>query len=189
VVWRYPSIAQLEGEGEVEKPEPQDIHEIAGRVITLPKPGEPVHESHAADWRGDNVVRESRDDQEYVENYGVDNPPSSPHETKEIKVAHHTLATEASVTAASAVTSAVKKVSHLGRELGLRQQTDSSKDVSLASSVEDLSQSQKAAKRETESSPLRKQDLNEDEGNNSEMEGVKPFYENGNGHGDGKPNS
>ncbi|CRG88975.1 hypothetical protein PISL3812_06010 [Talaromyces islandicus] len=207
VVWRYPSKTQLDGE--VEKPEPQDIHEIPGQVMTLPKPGEPVHESHAADWRGDNVVRESRDEQECFGNYDVDSPSTSPlsrgeskkqddavrqiigqdivpDEPKEVKGANHSLATEASVAAASAVTSAVGKFSQLGRERGLRQQTDTSKDVSLASSVEDLSQSQKAAKRETESSSLQKQGPNEGEDDNSEMEGVKAFYENGNGNGEGE---
>jgi protein-tyrosine phosphatase len=213
VVWRYPSKAQLEGEGPVEQPGPQDIHEIPGQVMTLPKPGEPVHESHAADWRGDNVVRESRDEQECVENYSADNPTSSPLSSGEItrqddsarqiighqnivpdeatgiKGSRHTLATEASVAAASAITSAANKVSHLGRELGLRQQTDTSKDVSLASSVEDLSQSQKATKQEAESSPLQKQDLKEDEDHDSEIEGVKPFYENGNVNRKGKSDS
>lgn len=192
VVWRYPSKAQLEGEGEVEKPEPQDVHEIPGQVMSLPKPGEPVHESHAADWRGDNVIREARDEQECFENYSVDNPPTSPlssaeskrqdeaarqildydvvaDDPKGMRGSQHTLATEASIAAASAVASAVNKVSHLGRELGLRQQTDTSKDVSLASSVEDLSQSQKTAKREAEKSPLPMQDFSQDEENNTEM--------------------
>lgn len=208
VVWRYPSKAQLEGEAE--KPEPQKSHEIPGQVMTLPKPGEPVHESHAADWRGDNVVRESRDELECAENYPADNPPTSPlsnGESKrqdaavrqmidqaetvpeEMKGVSHTTATEASVAAASAITSAVKKVADLGRELGLRQQTDTSKDVSLANSVEDLTQSQKAVKREAESSPLPKQPVNEGEDNNTEMEGVKPFYENENGNGNGKLDS
>ncbi|KAH8705762.1 protein-tyrosine phosphatase-like protein [Talaromyces proteolyticus] len=182
VVWRYASKDQLEG-----KPRQQGEHqEIQSQVIKLPEPGEPVHESHAADWRGDNFVRENDADEQDFEQTGVGNPTSAPGshiETKGLKGANHPLPTEVTIAAATAVSSAAHKVAHLGKELGLRQQTDASNDVSLASSVEDLTQSQKQEKREKAKAERAKLDSNEYEGG-SDMEGVRSYY--GNGNGDSK---
>ncbi|KAL1985053.1 hypothetical protein VTN96DRAFT_8288 [Rasamsonia emersonii] len=58
VVWRYPSSTQV-GVPEPEK-KGKEAKDAAtpGKVISLPKPGEPVPESHAADWRGETVTRD-----------------------------------------------------------------------------------------------------------------------------------
>ncbi|EED15528.1 phosphoinositide phosphatase Pten/Tep1, putative [Talaromyces stipitatus ATCC 10500] len=187
IVWRYASKEQLAAEGkETAEKLPEEV------VMTLPKPGEPVHESHAADWHGENVVREDEREMEFSEQ----NPTSSParHHTRERSVhkpedadekgekisgATNPFIAQASATTVAAVTLAMKRVR---RELGLRKQTDASAEVSLASSsAEDLSSS--LPKRQEQKRKEEGQDGNDSD---SDMEGVKPYLE---GEGNGSTNT
>lgn len=188
IVWRYASKEQLATEG---KEEPAEIAKLPEeKVITLPKPGEPVQESHAADWHGENVVREDESDMDFEGHSSVVNPTSSParHPRKQhpsssaeaekdrdqdkkeeaLNETTHPFIAQASASTAAAVTSAVERVQ---RELGLRKQTAASADVSLAnSSAEDLSQHSEQKQKE--------QGQGQDEnGNESDMEGVKSYVD------------
>jgi protein-tyrosine phosphatase len=196
IVWRYASKEKLAAEG---KEEPAEIAKLPEEVVmTLPKPGEPVHESHAADWHGANVVREDESGMDFSEHRSsVVNPTSSPvryhqpggnehkstsvdepeeeeeeEEEEALNGTTHPFIAQASASTAAAVTSAVKRVR---RELGLRKQTAASAEVSLAnSSAEDLSsppQQQQQQKRKEQG-----QDENGN-GNESDMEGVKSYLD------------
>ncbi|KAJ5599172.1 Protein-tyrosine phosphatase catalytic [Penicillium hetheringtonii] len=101
VVWRYPS--------------PEDNTKIeaaptSGRPISEPKPGEPIHESEAADWRGQEAEPEDTKKKENQE----------PQKKSANKEGSGLLAVGAG------------SLHELQRQLGLRKQTDESKDVSLA---------------------------------------------------------
>ncbi|CAG8368278.1 unnamed protein product [Penicillium salamii] len=109
VVWRYPSESQAKGKG---KEVPAE-----GRPISEPQPGDPIHESDPPDWRGVSDVKS----QENI-------LPSPSVTSPSVK----------SVTSKKSTTSISDKTKELGhiieKELGLRKQTDDSKDVSLAGS-------------------------------------------------------
>ncbi|KUL87885.1 hypothetical protein ZTR_03233 [Talaromyces verruculosus] len=198
IVWRYASKEQLAAEGKEEPPEIARLPEQ--KVVTMPKPGEPVQESHAADWHGENVVREDESDMEFEGHRSVVNPTSSPvrhqregkhtpsssveaeaaddEEEEALNGTTHPFIAQASASTAAAVTSAVKRVR---RELGLRKQTVASADVSLASSsAEDLSSTTQQRGKEQEGQGP---DDNGNGDNESDMEGVKSYLDReGNGN-------
>lgn len=197
IVWRYASKEQLAAEG---KQEPAEIAKLPEeRVVTLPKPGEPVQESHAADWHGENVVRVDEQGMDFEGHRSVVNPTSSPvrhqsgsehpyttaepdededdEEEEALNGTTHPFIAQASASTAAAVTSAMKRVR---RELGLRKQTAASAEVSLAnSSAEDLSSPPSQQRRKEQG---QEQDENGN-GNESDMEGVKSYLDReGNGN-------
>jgi protein-tyrosine phosphatase len=200
IVWRYASKEQLAAEG---KEEPAEIAKLPEeKVITLPKPGEPVQESHAADWHGENVVREDESGMEFEEHRNVVNPTSSPvrhlqpgkehrttsvdepeedeEEEEALNGTTHPFVAQASASTAAAVSSAVKRVR---RDLGLRKQTAASAEVSLASSsAEDLSsppsqQQETRRKEQGQGQGLGKDESGNENGNESDMEGVKSYLD------------
>lgn len=152
VVWRYAN-------------QPGTSHPDTGRPISEPKPGEPIPETQPPDWHihgtGSNSGTDTPRDQE-----DENTPPPPPskeleadkdleseqdssstkhkHKDKHTTNEHehdHPLLSELSTAAASAVSS----IPGIGKQLGLRKQTDESKDVSLAGSSEDESGRSSAA--------------------------------------------
>ncbi|OQE31563.1 hypothetical protein PENSTE_c001G01911 [Penicillium steckii] len=81
----------------------------SGRPISEPKPGEPIHESEAADWRG----QESEEAAKKKENQEPQKKPANKEGSGLLAVGAGSL-------------------HEVQRQLGLRKQTDESKDVSLA---------------------------------------------------------
>lgn len=191
VVWRYASKEQLAAEGKEQSAEIAKFPEE--KVITLPKPGEPVQESHAADWHGGNIMREDESGMDFEEHRSVVNPTSSavrhgneshkpasvhepkPKEEEEEKALNgttHPFIAHASASTAAAVTSAVKRVR---RELGLRKQTAASTEVSLASSsAEDVFSPPQQHGQHEGKEQGQAQDGN---GNESDMEGIKSYLD------------
>ncbi|KAF4767134.1 Phosphatase tensin type [Penicillium solitum] len=113
VVWRYPAAETVEastvskGKGKGKKSE--DSVPAAGRPISEPKPGDPIHESEPPDWRGlpQGDKKENR----------------RPSESSSRK------------STAASISDKTKELGHaLEKELGLRKQTGDSRDVSLAGS-------------------------------------------------------
>ncbi|PWY71928.1 hypothetical protein BO83DRAFT_378912 [Aspergillus eucalypticola CBS 122712] len=150
VVWRYAN-------------QPGTSHPDTGRPISEPKPGEPIPETQPPDWHihgtGSNSGTDTPRDQD-----DENTPPPPPskdleadkdleseqdssstkhkHKDKHTTNEHdHPLLSDLSTAAASAVSS----IPGLGKQLGLRKQTDESKDVSLAGSSEDESGRSSAA--------------------------------------------
>ncbi|CAI7672433.1 unnamed protein product [Penicillium pancosmium] len=110
VVWRYPSPDE-----DIKK----DAAPVSGRPISEPKPGEPIHESSAADWRGEETETETGQKQENV-------APEKEKKKQDVKE-------ESSGFPGSGLLAVGAGSLHeLQRQLGLRKQTDESKDVSLA---------------------------------------------------------
>ncbi|KAJ5907714.1 hypothetical protein N7495_000396 [Penicillium taxi] len=101
VVWRYPTPSVAKNQ----HLEAQDVNDTApstGKSISEPKPGEPITESHPADWRGANKEND---------------PPVRIQDNVPRKADNHT--------------APVAALHKLENKLGLRKQ-DESKDVSLA---------------------------------------------------------
>lgn len=110
-----------------------------GRPISEPKPGDPIHESDPPDWRGLSNNRENR-------------PPSARSQKSTASLSDKT-----------------KQFGHvLEKELGLRKQTDDSKDVSLAGSDDET--------RYTTDDEGRKVKLKKEEQSDDELEGLKTHY-------------
>lgn len=206
VLWRYPSVGQLGGNDSQAGQE-----EVPGKVISLPKPGEPVPESHAADWRGDNVTcedDEGKDAEESPKDTESTDPTisgrdssskrsssksplrrkfsrskDSAKESKGLTGDRHPLVAEATTALAVAANSTADHFSHLGKELGLRRQTAASRDISLASSVEDLRQQERRKEEEQKNKGTEKGQTNDDEDDDSDLEGVRPYFRDDNGNG------
>lgn len=140
VVWRYP----------------EPVRDSNGRPISEPKPGEPIFEGHAADWR-----------QKRAENEDEENKPPLP-ERGISEAALAATATDAGAAIPTIMSPHDKEsVQELERQLGLRQQTDASKDVSLAGS-EDEGQTADEEGR-----------VAKGKGNgNGDMEGVRSYFQN-----------
>ncbi|GJP91183.1 phosphatases II [Aspergillus niger] len=156
VVWRYAN-------------QPGTSHPDTGRPNSEPKPGEPIPETQPPDWHihgtgtgtGSNSGTDSPRDQEdentpplppskelEADKISDSEPDSSStkhkHKAKHTTHDHehdHPLLSDLSTAAATAVSS----IPGLGKQLGLRKQTDESKDVSLAGSSEDESGRSSAA--------------------------------------------
>jgi protein-tyrosine phosphatase len=109
VVWRYPSPNE-----DIKK----DATPVSGRPISEPQPGEPIHESSAADWRGQDEGPGAGQKQENI----------VPGKEKKQDVKEESSGFPGSGLLAVGAGS----LHELQRQLGLRKQTDESKDVSLA---------------------------------------------------------
>lgn len=155
VVWRYPS-----------SPSDSQANQTGdGRPISEPKPGEPIPESAPADWRGQqDSMQENRDLQAESESEREkeNQPTKDKHASKDTSTGNKLLAV------------GVDSLREVEKSLGLRKQTNESKDVSLAGS--DGARSIRS--------------MTEDEGKEDEdLEGVKPrLVRNGNGNGTGTGN-
>ncbi|KAF7121685.1 hypothetical protein CNMCM5793_009157 [Aspergillus hiratsukae] len=172
VVWRYAPPSRFG----IREPGKEDAA-IMAQAITEPKPGEPIRESHPADWRGQETG--AADEHEHEEDrllQGKENIPTRIAEidtgTKGLTSAtDHPLLTSVSTAAATAVSATAHSIHGLGKELGLRKQTDESKDVSLAESEVESERSKTGA-----AAVDRGQSGKADE--NGDFEGVRPYFEN-----------
>ncbi|KAJ5805219.1 hypothetical protein N7474_011106 [Penicillium riverlandense] len=117
VVWRYP---------------PPSAQDQTARPISEPKPGEPISETHPADWRGYTFHSPAITAEQ-------ENEQSSTGSKTETNSETHTSTSTSSGTPASAAAHLLS-VAGLEKDLGLRKQTDESKDVSLAGSEDERSE-------------------------------------------------
>ncbi|KAJ5172734.1 Phosphatase tensin type [Penicillium capsulatum] len=159
VVWRYPTPP----DSGPQKPDAKDTTAaaVSGRPISEPKPGEPIHESHPADWRG----QLARDQEENT------SPTQKENTAPDTNAAPHTATTAtASATGATLVPSDPETLQRLERQLGIRQQTDESKDVSLAGS-EDEGRSTTDDEGRTY-----KVHVTQKSNGNGDLEGVQPYF-------------
>ncbi|OOF99612.1 hypothetical protein ASPCADRAFT_203384 [Aspergillus carbonarius ITEM 5010] len=129
VVWRYAN-------------QPGTSHPDAGKPISEPQPGEPIPETQPPDWHIHGSDSPPREQENLPAKELNANPePESKNATEHTHNHHHgnnhnhdhPILSELSTAAASAMEG-------LNKQLGLRKQTDESKDVSLAGSSEDESQ-------------------------------------------------
>lgn len=162
VVWRYPSSPSDSQQNQ------KGDETTAGRPISEPKPGEPIPESAPADWRGQqDAKQEERDAQ-----------TSEPEQEKENKPAKDKHASKHTSSGSKLLAVGAGSLHELEKSLGLRKQTDESKDVSLAGSDDEA--------RSTQSTT-------DDEGKapkqgNGDLEGVKSHFMNsGTGNKESSP--
>ncbi|KAJ5081929.1 hypothetical protein NUU61_010193 [Penicillium alfredii] len=157
VVWRYPPPSNKEAEAKVKAAE--------GRPISQPKPGDPVPESRPADWRGPPQQQE----------------PTIPHTTtdpapgQETQPPTQAAQNEPALAGTSHLDGkAPSAAAHLAeRELGLRKQTDESKDVSLVGSEDET---------QTDGEGCARKIGAEQQHGNGDIEGVRSYFaKNGNG--------
>ncbi|GES57049.1 dual specificity phosphatase catalytic domain protein [Aspergillus terreus] len=168
VVWRYPHPSQLG----IQVSAKEEAAPVPGKRISEPKPGETIPESHAADWRGRDVgdIQESlgRDQ----ENIPIQIPEGGNDQQKGLSSeTDHPLLTSISTAAAGAASAVVHSAQGLGKELGLRKQTDESQDVSLAESDDNspvLGRRRHGGKI-AEEGPAKQDD-------NDDFEGVRPYF-------------
>ncbi|OJJ47096.1 hypothetical protein ASPZODRAFT_132035 [Penicilliopsis zonata CBS 506.65] len=172
VVWRYPPRSQL-GLEELGK---EDVGPVVEKVIGEPEPGEPIPESHPADWRGENTEENSDSclrDQENISRQIADEGK----DRKDVKglasSTDHSLLANLSTVAATAASATSHSFHEIKRELGLRKQTPTSQDVSLANSMEDLSIRPDQDKRRAETQNPVGQKVE-----NGDLEGVQSYFEN-----------
>jgi protein-tyrosine phosphatase len=141
VVWRYPETVRADS---------------TGRPISEPKPGEPIIESHAADWRQNRAEKEGEENKPPLPERGVSETAPASTDTSSPVPTKESARDEESV-------------QELERQLGLRQQTDASKDVSLAGSEDE--------ERAVDGGRVAKGKGN---GNgNGDIEGVRSYFKNG----------
>ncbi|KAB8257098.1 protein-tyrosine phosphatase-like protein [Aspergillus pseudonomiae] len=163
VVWRYPP-SEPETKNSETAPTP-------GQIITEPKPGEPMLESHAADWRGqDPGEQKAARDQENIPTRA----PDVPEHPKESKEDANPILAGLSTATSNAAAVATTSVQMLSKELGLRRQTDESKDVSLAESEDNESV---LGHRKQEGDEEKRQALNSAE--SEDFQGVQSYFGNG----------
>ncbi|KGO47741.1 Phosphatase tensin type [Penicillium expansum] len=138
VVWRYPAAETVEasaaskGKGKGEKSE--DNVPAAGRPISEPKPGDPIHESEPPDWRGlpQGDMKENR-------------RPSRSSSQK---------------STAASISDKTKELGHaIEKELGLRKQTGDSRGVSLAGSDDETTTTTDDEGRKVKVSKVHSEDL------------------------------
>lgn len=164
VVWRYAPSAGAPRDAKEARPK-------AGRHISQPKLGEPVHESAPADWRG----REDRDQQEnQVPGFAAEQEGESRTTTED---ARSSTQTKTAKTARGAKDTLSAVGSGLEKSLGLRKQTVESKDVSLAGSEDETRSTTDDEGRAGKTVTVQKEE-------NGDLEGVRPYFaQNGNGNG------
>ncbi|CAI7602176.1 unnamed protein product [Penicillium glandicola] len=112
VVWRYPTADTVEAsaaiKGKAKGKKIEDSVPAAGRPISEPKPGDPIHESEPPDWRG--LQGDTKENRRPSESSSQKSSPASiPDKTKGSGHA-------------------------LEKELGLRKQMGDSRDVGLSGS-------------------------------------------------------
>lgn len=174
VVWRYPTPADS-------GPQKQEVEQdtattaASGRPISEPKPGEPIHESIPADWRG-----------QFAQDQQENNPPA-----KTADVTTDTRARPQTQTTANANSNASgsatgmtlvpspETLQKIERQLGIRQQTDESKDVSLAGSEDE------GRSTTDDEGRARNVKIVQKPNGNGDLEGVQPYFIGKSGDGDG----
>ncbi|KAJ5912106.1 Phosphatase tensin type [Penicillium subrubescens] len=161
VVWRYSAEQKTA---------------VHGRPISEPKPGEPVHESGPADWRGkkngDDGESESVEKQEKQENI----PPSTSQDvSKADSDSDSRTASKTKTTGSTLLAVGAGSLHELERQLGLRKQTDESKDVSLAGSDDEA----RVVGTDEEGRARKGKDKE-----NGDLEGVQSYFSNGGGQGE-----
>lgn len=149
VVWRYPAESGARRDSAI------------GRPISEPKPGEPVHESAPADWRG----KERDAGEDFEETAKQENIPPS---TDERSGKSEGPAAGSSMTGSSLLAVGAGSLHALERQLGLRRQTDESKDVSLAGTEDEAHETDEEGR-------ARKAKAEE----NGDLEGVQSYLGNG----------
>lgn len=155
VVWRY---ARTSPEGEITR----ETRPSRGRQVSQPKPGEPVHESVPADWRGQSEEMDENRVPGVTAEYQHDR--SIPEDGSE----------EMTTGEPSHAGSAVEG---LEKSLGLRKQTVESKDVSLAGSEDEM---RSGTGTDNEGQMSKADAVQKDE--NGDFEGVRSYFgRNGNG--------
>lgn len=147
VVWRYPLSPS-----DSQKKEDEN-KATAGKSISEPKPGEPIPESEPADWRQDEATQDS-DAQASDSEQGKENQPAKDKQAKNTSTGSKLLAVGAG------------SLHELEKSLGLRKQTDESKDVSLAGSEDEAHSTQST----TDDEKKKKE-------GNGDLEGVKSHFE------------
>ncbi|KAE8384946.1 hypothetical protein BDV23DRAFT_165844 [Aspergillus alliaceus] len=171
VVWRYPPSSQTG----TTAPDKLETAATPGKTITEPKPGEPISESHPADWRGQDPVEQlAAPDQENIPiraHRSLEDQKESKEPTSE---SDSPIVTGLTTAASSAAAAAASSVQMLGKELGLRRQTDESKDVSLAESDDNDSV---LGHRKHDNDAEQRQALNRVE--SEDFEGVQSYFGNG----------
>ncbi|KAI9042885.1 putative phosphatidylinositol-3,4,5-trisphosphate 3-phosphatase [Aspergillus affinis] len=186
VVWRYPTPSQLG----IPKPTKESTSPISGQTITEPKPGETAPESSPADWRGQETGKDSAKTIRNQENIPINlepvregNQPRGGNQGEggdESQSNNQSYLGVITATAASATTTAAHSLQELGKELGLRQQTAESQDVSLAESDDNssvLGRRKGKATDKKEGQDPSKQPQEKDE--NGDFEGTQPYFANG----------
>ncbi|RAK97191.1 putative phosphatidylinositol-3,4,5-trisphosphate 3-phosphatase [Aspergillus ibericus CBS 121593] len=133
VVWRYAN-------------QPGTSHPDTGKPISEPQPGEPIPETQPPDWHIHGSDSPSDQENLPAQEVNADSDPEPKNSTEhphshssKHNSTHHPILSELSTAAASAMEG-------LNKQLGLRKQTDESKDVSLAGSSEDESGSNSKSK-------------------------------------------
>lgn len=155
VIWRYPSPDE-----EIKK----DAAPVSGRPISEPKPGEPIHEGSAADWRGEDT--ETGQKQENI---------APEKEEKEEKKKKQDVKEESSGFLGSGLLAVGAGSLHeLQRQLGLRKQTDESKDVSLAGTDDEAHSA--TTDDEGRLQKGKAANVKKDDGGDSDGEGVQSYF-------------
>ncbi|KAF9893757.1 hypothetical protein FE257_009927 [Aspergillus nanangensis] len=172
VVWRYPHPSQLG----IEVSAKDEAAPVPGKSIPEPKPGEVIPESAPADWRGQNTedIQESlgRDQ----ENIPIRIAETGSEQEKGLTShADHPVLTGITTSAAEAVSTAASSLNGLGKQLGLRKQSDESQDVSLAES-DDNSPVLGRKRHQARDQESRKETSVPD--TNDDLDGVQPYFEN-----------
>ncbi|KAJ5133229.1 Protein-tyrosine phosphatase catalytic [Penicillium atrosanguineum] len=147
VVWRYP----LSPSDSQKKEDEANV--TAGKPINEPKPGEPIPESDPADWRQADAIQDSAA-QDSNSELGEENKPAKHKQAKHASTGSKLLAVGAG------------SLHELEKSLGLRKQTDESKDVSLAESDDEA-----RSTRSTTEDERKRQEGDKD------LEGVKSHFE------------
>ncbi|KAI9934889.1 hypothetical protein AWENTII_005572 [Aspergillus wentii] len=195
VVWRYPPPSQLG----LEEPGKEEGAPVLGKPINVPKPGEPIPESHPADWHLKDAQHDPERpvdglrDQENIPTRIAEGKEHQPDLKGLTSESEHPIRTGVSTTAATAASATAQSIQDLGKELGLRKQTVESKDVSLANSEDEARppsiHKKKLDKKPTEAQPDPEPTKEEDD-TNGDLEGVQPYFENkGNGEGSSGDNT
>lgn len=120
VVWRYAPPSRLD----MKEPGKEDIGPALGKTLSEPKPGEPIPEARAADWRGEDPGADPERclrDQENVFHRIADKDGESKCLTAS---SDHSYTVGASTAAATAASATARSVHGLEKDLGLRKQTD-----------------------------------------------------------------
>jgi protein-tyrosine phosphatase len=175
VVWRYPPASQPG----TKKSDKTEGGPTPGKIITEPKPGEPIFESHPADWRGQAAGKHRAAlEQENTPPRASETPDGQKENKEPASEPNHSIFSNIGTTTSSAALAAASSVQVLSKGLGLRKQTDESKDVSLAESDDNSSVlGHRKHDADKKQEPSKEQDLNRAE--SEDLEGVQSYFEDG----------
>ncbi|KAF7587236.1 hypothetical protein BBP40_007523 [Aspergillus hancockii] len=173
VVWRYPPTSLLE----TKESDRADTAPVPGQLITEPKPGEPIFESHPADWRGQAAGKRRPTLEQENTPPAVSEDPDGRKESKgPASEQNYSILSDLTTTTSSAALAAATSVQVLSKGLGLRRQTDESKDVSLAESDDNSSVvGHRKHDADNKQDPSKVQNLNRAE--SEDFEGVQSYFQ------------